>query len=63
MMKGGTLHGIFVGGRPLFEQMNAAINVNGVKPVIDKVFDFEEAKAAWRHQQSGDFIGKVVISV
>ena len=63
MMKGGSLHGIFVGGRPLFEQLNAAIEANGVKPVIDKVFPFEKAADAWRHQQSGDFIGKVVIAV
>lgn len=63
MMKGGSLHGIFVGGRPLFEQLNAAIDANGVKPVIDKVFPFEKAADAWRHQQSGDFMGKVVIAV
>jgi NADPH:quinone reductase-like Zn-dependent oxidoreductase len=63
MMKGGSLHGIFVGDRAMFEQMNAAINVNGIKPVIDKVFPFEQAKDAWRHQISGDFMGKVVIAI
>jgi NADPH:quinone reductase-like Zn-dependent oxidoreductase len=63
MMKGASLHGIFVGGRDLFEQMNAGINVNGVKPVIDKVFPFDEARAAFEHAQSGDFIGKVVIAL
>lgn len=63
MMKGGSLHGIFVGGRDLFEQLIAAINANGIKPVIDKVFPFDHAKDAFRHQASGDFMGKVVISV
>ena len=63
MMKGGSLHGIFVGDRTMFEQLNAAINVNGIKPVIDKVFPFDQAKDAFRHQISGDFIGKVVISI
>ena len=63
MMKGGSLHGIFVGDRTLFEQMNAAINVNRIKPVIDKVFPFAEAKDAFRHQASGDFMGKVVIAI
>ena len=63
MMKGGSLHGIFVGGRPLFEQLIAAIDANGVKPVIDKVFPFDQAKEAFRHAASGDFIGKVVIAV
>jgi NADPH:quinone reductase-like Zn-dependent oxidoreductase len=63
MMKGASLHGIFVGGRDLFEQMNAGIDANGIKPVIDKVFPFDEAKAAFAHAQSGDFIGKVVIAI
>jgi NADPH:quinone reductase-like Zn-dependent oxidoreductase len=63
MMKGASLHGIFVGGRELFEQMNAAINANGIRPVIDKVFSFDQAKGAFAHAQSGDFIGKVVIAI
>jgi NADPH:quinone reductase-like Zn-dependent oxidoreductase len=63
MLKGGSLHGIFVGGRELFEQLNAAIEANGIKPVIDKVFPFAEAKAAIAHAQSGDFMGKVVIAI
>ena len=63
MMKGGNLHGIFVGGRDLFEQMNAAINANGIKPVIDKVFPFDQAKDAFGHVASGDFIGKVIIAI
>ncbi|HEX4095371.1 MAG TPA: NAD(P)-dependent alcohol dehydrogenase, partial [Caulobacteraceae bacterium] len=63
MFRGGSLHGIFVGDRSLFEQLVAAIDANGIKPVIDKVFPFEDAKDAFRHQASGDFIGKVVISI
>jgi NADPH:quinone reductase-like Zn-dependent oxidoreductase len=63
MMKGGNLHGIFVGGRDLFEQMNAAINANGITPVIDKVFPFDYTKDAFRHAASGNFIGKVVIAI
>ena len=63
MMKGGSLHGIFVGDRTLFEQLNAALDANGIKPVIDKVFPFDQAKDAFRHAASGDFIGKVVIAV
>jgi NADPH:quinone reductase-like Zn-dependent oxidoreductase len=63
MMKGGSLHGIFVGGRELFEQMNAAITTNRIKPVIDKVFPFDQAKDAFAHAMSGDFMGKVVIAV
>ena len=63
MLKGGSLHGIFVGDRTLFEQLVAAVNANRIKPVIDKVFPFAEAKDAFRHAQSGDFMGKVVIAL
>lgn len=61
MRKHASLHGIFVGDRTMFEQMLAAINVNRIRPVIDKVFPFEEAVAAYRHQLSGAFMGKLVI--
>ena len=61
MRKQASLHGIFVGDRTMFEQMIAAINVNRIRPIIDQVFAFEEAVAAYRHQLSGAFIGKLVI--
>ena len=48
MMVGGSLHGIFVGDRGMFEEMNRAIAVNRLKPVIDKVFPFDSAPAAYR---------------
>jgi NADPH:quinone reductase-like Zn-dependent oxidoreductase len=63
MYKAGSLHGIFVGDREMFEEMNRAIAVNQIKPVIDKVFPFEEAKQAFAHHASGQFMGKVVIQM
>ena len=63
MYKAGNLHGIFVGDREMFEEMNRAIVVNQLKPVIDRVFPFEEAKQAFAHHASGQFIGKVVIQM
>jgi len=61
MGKAGSLHGIFVGDREMFEEMNRAIAVNGLKPVVDRVFGFEEAKQAFALHASGRFFGKVVI--
>jgi NADPH:quinone reductase-like Zn-dependent oxidoreductase len=49
MMTGGSLHGIFVGDREMFEEMNRAIVVNGITPVVDRVFPFEDALAATNH--------------
>jgi NADPH:quinone reductase-like Zn-dependent oxidoreductase len=36
--------------------------LNKIKPVIDRVFPFAEAAAAYRYQISGSHFGKVVIS-
>jgi NADPH:quinone reductase-like Zn-dependent oxidoreductase len=63
MLKGGSLHGIFVGTREIFEEMNRAIEVAKIEPIIDKVFPFEEAAAAYRHQASRNFVGKIVITI
>jgi len=63
MMKSGSMIGIGVGSRAMFEDMNRAIDVNKIKPVFDKVFPFDQAADAFRCQASGDFIGKVVITV
>lgn len=63
MYKGGSLHGIFVGDRRMFEEMNRAVAVNRIKPVVDRVFSFDDAVAAFRYHASGAFVGKVVITV
>lgn len=63
MRKHASLHGIFVGDRTMLEQMIAGINANRIRPLIDRVFAFEQAPAAYRHQLSGDFIGKLVIRI
>jgi NADPH:quinone reductase-like Zn-dependent oxidoreductase len=62
MMKGASLHGIFVGNRAMLEELGAAIDVNRLKPVIDRVFAFEAAADAFRYQKAGAF-GKVVIRI
>lgn len=61
MRKGASLHGIFVGSRAMFERMNAAIETNAIRPVIDRVFDFADAHAAYAHLKSGAHFGKIVI--
>ena len=35
-----TVQGIYVGSRAMFEDMTRAIVQNGLKPVIDRVFEF-----------------------
>ena len=61
--KRANVQGISVGSTQMFEAMNRAIAASGLKPVIDKVFPFDEAPAAFRHLQSAQHFGKVVIRV
>jgi NADPH:quinone reductase-like Zn-dependent oxidoreductase len=61
--KGIRLQGIHVGSRDMFAGMNRAITLHGLKPAVDRVFGFDDAKAAYAHQQSGAHFGKIVISL
>ena len=58
-----NVQGISVGSTQMFEAMNRAIAASGLKPIIDKVFTFGEAPAAYRHLQSAQHFGKLVIRV
>jgi len=62
MMKAGSVHGVFVGDRPMFEALLRAVTVNRIEPVVDRVFGFDEAAAAYASHAAGAF-GKVVIRV
>jgi NADPH:quinone reductase-like Zn-dependent oxidoreductase len=56
-----TLSGIYVGSRAMFEAMNLAITRHRLEPVIDRVFSFEESVDAFRHLESAQHFGKIVI--
>ena len=56
-----TASGIYVGSRADFEALNAFLTEHRIKPVVDKVFELEDAPAAFEAMDSGDFFGKVVI--
>lgn len=55
------LHGIYIGSREMFEEMNQAIAEHGLKPVVDRVFGFDEAPEALRYLEAGSHFGKVCI--
>ena len=56
-----NVQGISVGSTQTFETMNRAIATNAIKPVVDKVFGFNEVHAAYRHMASGLHFGKIAI--
>jgi NADPH:quinone reductase-like Zn-dependent oxidoreductase len=63
LMKNIRVQGIFVGSRAMFEGMNRAIEAGGLRPVVDRVFEFDEAVRALKHLESGAHFGKVVVRV
>jgi NADPH:quinone reductase-like Zn-dependent oxidoreductase len=63
LFKSVDLKGIAVGSREMFEEMNRAMEINGVRPVIDRTFPFEQARDAYRYLESGAHFGKVCIAV
>ena len=56
------VQGLYVGNRQMFEAMNRAIEAGGLKPVIDTVFPFAQARDAYRHLKSQTHFGKIVIA-
>jgi NADPH:quinone reductase-like Zn-dependent oxidoreductase len=63
LMKAVRVQGVFVGSRAMFEDMNRLIAGEGIKPVIDRVFPFTEAPAAFKYLESGSHFGKVVVKM
>ncbi len=61
MFKGASIHGVYVGDRAMFLDMNRALDATGIKPVIDRVFPFDQAIDAFKYHASGHMVGKVVI--
>jgi NADPH:quinone reductase-like Zn-dependent oxidoreductase len=62
MVKGASLRGIFVGSAAMARDLNTFVDAHRVKPVVDRVFDFADAKAAYAYQSSAELFGKVVIT-
>ncbi len=60
-MKGIRVQGIFIGSRKMFEDMNAKISSSGMRPVIDREFDFDEAKEALIYMAASSHFGKIVV--
>lgn len=61
--KRAQLHGHTVGSRASFEEMNRAIELHRLQPVIDSTYRLENAAAAYEKARSGDTFGKVLITL
>ncbi|MEE9938310.1 MAG: NAD(P)-dependent alcohol dehydrogenase [Achromobacter xylosoxidans] len=57
------LEGILVGSRKMLEDVTRLVDSAGIAPVIDRVYGFDEAPAAFERLASGRHFGKIVIRV
>jgi NADPH:quinone reductase-like Zn-dependent oxidoreductase len=57
------LQGVFVGHKDAFGALTAAVETHRLRPVIDRVFSFEDAPAAFLAMKSERHFGKLCIRV
>ena len=55
------LQGLSVGSRDMFEAMCRFMALKQIGPVVDKVFPWTEARAAFAAMQGGEHFGKIVL--
>jgi len=58
---GAAVRSIGVGDRAMLDDLVRVAASAKLRPVIDRIFDFEDAESAFRHLQSGGHVGKIVI--
>ena len=63
IMRDLTIKGIVVGSRRMFEDLLVAMHQHNIKPMIDRVYPFEQAREAIAYMESGEKLGKVVIKI
>ena len=62
MRKSITLQGVYVGSRRMFREMNKALELHAIRPVIDHSVPFADARAAYRAMEAAGHFGKIVIA-
>lgn len=63
VMRNLRLQGVTVGSRDGFETMCRAIGRHRLRPVVDRVYDFDDVPSAFAHLESGHHMGKVCVRV
>ncbi|MCC6663892.1 MAG: NAD(P)-dependent alcohol dehydrogenase [Polyangiaceae bacterium] len=63
LMQNIRLQGVIVGHRESFEALVRAVEQNQLRPVVDRVFGFDEVQSALEHMASGNHFGKVCVDI
>jgi len=57
------MRGVYVGSVATFEALVRMISTTRLRPIIDRVFEFDEARAAYEYLAGARHVGKIVIRV
>jgi zinc-binding alcohol dehydrogenase/oxidoreductase len=58
-----NIHGTTMGTEVEFEDMVRFVEEKKLTPIVDQIFDLENAEAALRHMDSGEQFGKIVLNI
>ncbi len=61
LMQNVRVQGVFVGHRRAFEAMNRAVAAHQLRPVVDRAFALDDARAAFEAMRAGEHFGKIVV--
>jgi len=61
LMQTVRLQGIYVGSRTMFENMNRALGLRQLRPVVDRVFPWQNVQDAMRYMQEQKHFGKICL--
>jgi NADPH:quinone reductase-like Zn-dependent oxidoreductase len=57
------LRGVVVGSREQLQDMLACFDTHGIRPIINKIFDFERVEEAYNYLWGSSHTGKIVIHI
>ncbi len=63
LMQNIKIQGVIVGHKRSLIQMIRAFEFHNIKPIIDKIFEFEEAPKAFEYLKSASHFGKICIQI
>jgi NADPH:quinone reductase-like Zn-dependent oxidoreductase len=63
LIKQATIKGMEVGNAKAFSAMNHAIEIHQIHPVVDRIFSFDQAQAAFEYLDQKSHFGKVAIQL
>jgi len=63
MARQARLQGLIVGSRAQQQDLVRALEATGIRPVIDRSFPLAQLAEAFRHEESGRHVGKIVVEL